>query len=81
MKKLCIALALILVLSFALVSCRGFDTNDGMYGYYNENTTDRDYNERRNETNTERKIRDSYERAKNNVKNTIDSAAEYLSGN
>lgn len=80
MKKLIIGLALVSTLSLSLVSCRNYDANDGMYGYYNNRATDREYNERMNNVpgSTKNRIKDSYNKAKDNVKNTFDSAADYI---
>ncbi len=80
MKQAIIVVAIIALLSFSLVSCRNYDADDGMYGYYNNRTTDREYNERTNDVpeSTKDRIKNSYNKAKNNVKNTFDNATEYI---
>ena len=79
MKYAAIVAAIIALLSFSLVSCRNYDADDGMYGYYNNRTTDREYNERTNvPDSTKNRIKDSYNSAKNKVKNTFDNATEYI---
>ena len=79
MKYAAIVAAIIALLSFSLVSCRNYDADDGMYGYYNNRTTDREYNERTNvPDSTKNRIKDSYNNAKNKVKNTFDNATEYI---
>lgn len=80
MKNAIIVAAILALLSFSLVSCRNYDADDGMYGYYNNRTTDREYNERMDNVpeNTKNRIKDSYNKAKENVKNTFDNATEYI---
>lgn len=85
MKKLCVVAAIIALLTFSLVSCRNYNADDGMYGYYNNRTTDREYNERTNNArtgnvpeNAKNRIKNSYNKAKENVKDTFDNATEYI---
>ena len=77
MKRAIIVVAILALLSLSLVSCRNYNADDGMYGYYNNRTTDREYNGKRNVTeDTRNRIKNSYNKAKDNVKNTIDTAKD-----
>lgn len=80
MKRILIVATILALLTFSLVSCRNYDADDGMYGYYNDRTTDREYNERVKNVpeKTRDRIKDSYNKAKENVKDTFDNAAEYI---
>lgn len=80
MKKILVVATILALLTFSLVSCRNYDADDGTYGYYNNRTTDREYNERVKNVpeNTKNRIKDSYNKAKENVKDTFDNAAEYI---
>lgn len=80
MKKICVVVAIFALLTFSLVSCRNYSADDGMYGYYNNRSTDREYNERMNNVpeNTKNRIQNSYDKAKKNVKDTFDNATEYI---
>ncbi|MBE6700419.1 MAG: hypothetical protein E7582_00810 [Ruminococcaceae bacterium] len=78
MKKICLAIGLVSILSLSLTSCRNFEAQNGRYGYYNDRVTDREYNERNMADKTENRIRNSYENAKSNIKNTFDNATEYI---
>lgn len=79
MKYAIAVTAIIALLSFSLVSCRNYDMTDGTYGYYNDRATDRENGNKRSvPESTKNRIMDSYNKAKNSVKNTVDSAAEYI---
>ena len=68
-----------LALSTSLVSCRNYNAEDGMYGYYNDNYRDRDRDMTdRVPENTKNRIVDSYNKAKGKVKRAFDSGAEYI---
>ncbi len=75
MKKILIGLALLSTLSMSLVSCRSYNADNGTYGYYNGNADDRN-NERSVTKETRDRIMNSYDKAKNNVKNAIGNAAD-----
>lgn len=75
MKKILIGTMLLLTLSTSLVSCRSFDADNGRYGYYNNQVDDRN-NERNVTKETRDRIMNSYDKAKNNVKNAIGNAAD-----
>lgn len=75
MKKILIALAILSTLSFSLVSCRNYDSDNGTYGYYNNRENDRNRSGEQVVDKTRDRIMNSYNNAKNNVKNAIGNAA------
>lgn len=76
MKKALASVLLVFTLALSLVSCRNYDADNGVYGYYNNRSSDRENMSESVTEQTKNRIKSSYDKAKKNVKNAIGNVTE-----